>query len=204
MRVIVVYYIYIINYYLTNGSLPFGYNLYSIDELKQIFSKLYIYDAKIVSKLLLNLKISTGTTDRIFKILSGTNYKYAIDLILNQYLNIDLNDIHKTFIQLRISNNRSTSLYLTDNWKKEILNILYTHKETITIHHIFQLYLSKYANEENISINTALEIYVKNLRLHNNQFILNKLTETQIIAVDKLIDDVDNVTKNKTIFDLIQ
>ena len=197
-------YIYIINYYLTNGSLPIGYNLYSIDELKQLFYKLYSYDVKIVSKLLLNLKINTGTTNRIFKILSTTNYKYAIDLILNQYLNIDLNDIHKTFIQLRINNNRSTTIFLSDDWKREILNIVYTHKETITIHHIFQLYLSKYATTDNISFNTAFEIYVKDLRLQNNQYILNMLSESDNISLDIKIDDVDYMTKNKSIFDLIQ
>lgn len=198
-------YLYIINYYLTNGSLPIGYNIYTIDELKQILYKLYSHDTNIVNKLLVNIHITNGTTNRIFQILSTTNYKFAIDIILKKYLNIDLNDIHKTFIQLRISNNRSTSLYLSDDWKKELLNMVYSYKETITIKHLFEIYLSRYATAENIPLNTAIDIYVKDLRLQNNQRLLKLLIDSQdIIIENKYLEDVDNISQSKSIFDLIQ
>jgi hypothetical protein len=198
-------YLYVINYYLTNGSLPVGYNIYRIEDLKQFLYKLYAHDVNIVTKLLLNINIKSGTTNRIFQILSSTNYKFAIDIILKKYLNIDLNDIHKTFIQLRINNNRSTTLYLSDDWKKSILNLVYTQKDAITVKHLFEIYLSKYASAENISINTAIDIYVKDLRLQNNHSLLNQLIESQnIIIENRKVEDIDNIAQSNSVYDLIQ
>ena len=197
-------YLYVVNYYITNATLPNGYQSYTIEDLKQLFSKLYSFNSNLVAKFLQNVKFNFGTSNRLFKLLSGTNYKFAIDVILKPRLNIDLNDVHKTFIQLLISNNRSTTLYLSDAWKLEILELVYSQKDTITIKHIFQLYLTKYANSENINLQTAIDIYVKGLKLQNNQFILNKLIESQNIEIEEFNNQSISSINNKSILDLLQ
>jgi hypothetical protein len=99
--------IYVLNYYVNYGSLPEGYQHYNLIDLKNLLHSIFIKDQQIVHDFLINIQYITGFSNRIFNILNSTNYKYAIDIIIKRTLNFSINDLHKSFIQLLISQNRS-------------------------------------------------------------------------------------------------
>ena len=198
--------LYILNYYINYGSLPKGFEHYNIKDLKNIFNNIFIKDQLIVQKFLLNISFNAGMGIRIFNILNAINFKFAVDIIIKPTLQYNINDIHKSFIQLLISQNRSTTIYLSDDWKIKLLNLVYFNKFSIDYAKIFNLYLNKYATENQVSIFTSVEIYYKDLLIQNNQHLINKLLEVK----NDIIDEYNNIVleyeihNDKGIIDLIK
>jgi hypothetical protein len=198
--------LYILNYYINYGSLPEGFQHFNINDLKNIFNNIFLKDQLILEKFLLNISFNTGFANRIFNILNTTNYKFAIDIIIKPALYYSINDIHKSFIQLLISQNRTTSIYLSDEWKIKLLNLVYLHKFSINYAKIFNIYLRKYADENQVNIFTAVEIYYKDLLIQNNQHLINKLIEVKNEIIDEYnIISIDNeIQTDKGLIDLIK
>jgi hypothetical protein len=213
----------IVNYYLINGSLYYKSETYSINDLKNAFQELYTIDSAIISKLLLNLSFDNQTSGRIYSLLNKINYKFVIDTIVFNYLNISINDIHQSFIKLLITQNRSTSIYLTDDWKKELLYLVYNLKESLTLKDLFSIYLIKYAKIINIDLQAGALIYLKELKFQNNSFLINKFTEIQDFSIpDTYINSTETnstesdssetystetylkISKDKGLFDLLR
>jgi hypothetical protein len=198
--------LFILNYYISFGSLPKGFEHYNINDLKNIFNNIFIKDQFILQKFLLNISYNSGMGIRIFNILNSINFKFALDIIIKPTLQYNINDLHKSFIQLLISQNRSTTIYLTDDWKVKLINLVYLNKYSIDYAKIFNLYLKKYATENQISIFTAAEIYYKDLLIQNNQHLINKLLEFK----NNIVDEYNNfpleheIHNDKGIIDLIK
>ena len=142
-------------------------------------------DIRIIENFLFNITYIPGTGKRLYEILNSANYKYAIDLILKKSINYSINDIHKSFIQLLISQNRSTTIFLSDEWKQQLISLVYSLKNSITFSPIFKLYLYKYATVHNVDIYTAIEIYHKDLLLQNNKLLINYLFEYKNEIIQK-------------------
>ncbi len=196
--------LYILHYYLSYGSLPNGYQNLNILDLKNIFQNIFKAEQILVDTLLLNISNTRGIGNRLFDILNTTNYKYAIDLILKRSLNYSINDIHNSFIQLLISQNRSTNIYLSDEWKKLLLTLVYINKYNITFQNIFSLYLNKYATVHNIDIYSACEIYYKDLLLQNNKYLISILLEKKNEIVQNFnINDFEKYA-NEGLIDLLK
>jgi hypothetical protein len=177
--------LYLLNYYLIYGSIPSEYQNLNLDDLKNIFNYLYKMDIRIIENFLFNITYIPGTGKRLYEILNSINYKYAIDLILKKSINYSINDIHKSFIQLLISQNRSTTIFLSDEWKQQLISLVYSLKNSITFSPIFKLYLYKYATVHNVDIFTAIEIYHKDLLLQNNKLLINYLFEYKNEIIQK-------------------
>ena len=199
--------IYILNYYLTNGSLPVGYEYYTIQNLQNIFYKLFQLDSNITKSILLNITINRGSTYRIFTILNKYNYKFSLDIIIYEKLKISINDLHKSFIQMLINQNRSTAIFLDDNWKIELLHFVYTRKKNIHFEELLFIYLEKYAKNFSISIPNAFAIYDRENKLLKNQLILSKLATIKdlnfVSALDNIPEEYTIIT-NKALIDLIK
>jgi len=196
--------LYILNYYLIYGSLPSAYqNLNTID-LKNIFHNIFKNDQLLVDNFLLNISYTPGLGNRLFDILNNTNYKYAIDLILKKSINYSINDIHKSFIQLLISQNRSTNIYLSDDWKKQLITLVYLNKYNTSFQKIFRLYLNKYATINNFDIYNAFEIYYKDLLLQNNKYLISILLKYKNDIVQKIDTNDYEEHTNEGLFDLLK
>ena len=198
--------IYVLNYYVNYGSLPEGYQHYNINDLKKILHSIYIKDQQIVHDFLINIPFLPGFGNRIFNILNSTNYKYAIDIFLKPVLNININDIHKSFIKLLISQNRNKTIFLSNQWKEQLLELVYANKFSIKIYQILQLYLKKYADEHQFNMYTAVEIYHKDLLLQNNHLMIEKLLTAapEIVKENNIQDLIIDIQPSKGIFDLIK
>ena len=198
--------LYILNYYINYGSLPKGFEHYNINDLKNIFNNIFIKDQLIIEKFLLNISFKPGMGNRIFNVLNAINFKFAIDIIIKPSIQYSINDLHKSFIQLLISQNRSTTIYLSDDWKIKLLNLVYSYKFSIDYAKIFNLYLKKYATENQVSIFIAVEIYYKDLLIQNNQHLINKLLEVKNEIVDEYnqINLEFDIQSDKGIIDLVK
>jgi hypothetical protein len=198
--------IYVLNYYINYGSLPEGYQHYNLIDLKNLLNYIFIKDQKIVHDFLINIEFKPGFGNRIFNILNSTNYKYAIDIFLKPVLYININDIHKSFIQLLISQNRSKTIFLSNQWKEQLIELIYANKFSIKIYQIFQLYLEKYADEHQFNMYTAVEIYHKDLLLHNNHLMIEKLISAapEIVKENNIEDYIIDIQPSKGFFDLLK
>ena len=196
--------LYLLNYYLIHGSLPGDYQNLNLNDLKNIFNTLYKIDVQITDKFLLNITYIPGIGKRLYDILNSSNYKYAIDLILKKSINHSINDIHKSFIQLLISQNRSTTIFLSDEWKQQLITLVYSLKNTITLSPIFKLYLKKYATVNNVDINDAIEIYYKDLLLQNNKQLINYLFEYKNELIQTSEYTENDTYSNQGLLDLLK
>ena len=203
--------LFIITYYLKYGSLHEDYKFYTIDGLKNIFHKLYIKNPHLVKIVLLNISISYETSKRLFTILNKLNYLFAIDLIIKNNTGTTINVIHKSFIQLLISQAKSTAILLSDDFKFHLLQLVYHSKNPITFKDLLSFYIFKVAKTYNISISDTYSIYVNDLKVKVNLEILNKLGDLNELEITKSYTDSfkrefdsNSEFKDVSVFNLLQ
>lgn len=197
--------IYLLVYYLQNGTMPFGYELVSKTELIKTYENMFINDINLLKSILLNLIPSKFIGIRLFDLLSSLTYNFTLNVIIEKYLNFNINSLHKSFIQLLISQNRTVTNFTSKQWKVNLLQHIFSKSNSISYKDLFEIYLNNYSVTQNISLQNSLEIYYKELIFQGNKKLLNLFLEnSNSFNFDFINDDSNILIDNKALIDVFK
>jgi len=189
--------VYLLVYYLQYGTMPFGYEFMSKAELKKAYENMFLNNKNLLKSILLNLIPSNLLGIRLFELLSNVSYNFTLNVITEKYLNFNINTVHKSFIQLMISQNRTVTSFTSEQWKENLLQHIFSKLKSISYKDIFEIYLNNYSLTQNISLSKSAEIYYKELIFQGNKKLSNLFLEHLNSFTFDFINDNNVVIRNK-------
>ena len=171
--------LHIFHYYLERGSFPLDSFHYSSSDIVSIMELFLDQNPELLIRYFSITTINAQMIKRLFELLPTNLYNKLIHLLTPSNFSLKVVDLQKSFILFLIQRQSSTNILLNGEWKLSVLNYIINGRNSLSIPNLITRYIYQIANRLQLSYNTIVTLYQKDLfrQIHTAEYSTSVLRE---------------------------